>query len=222
MPGRKIVGAGIAAVFGVALLGGVVFAQQKSLKDQLVGTWMLAAVTAEGADGSKAEPFGVDPKGIIIFTADGYFYGGKVHDSLSRVEQALRGLPSVERVVLVHYAGDSGAIAGGPPTIDWDEFLGADSVEPRFEQLPFNHPLYILYSSGTTGVPKCIVHGAGGTLLEHLKELQIHTDVKPGDRVFYFAGLERLNLASSEVLGITDYWRQFVTDTVVAFGARSG
>lgn len=72
MWGRKIIGAAIAVVFGAALLGGV-FAQQKSLKDQLVGTWMLAAVTAQRADGSKAEPFGADPKGIIIFTADGYF-----------------------------------------------------------------------------------------------------------------------------------------------------
>jgi Lipocalin-like domain len=71
--GRKIIGAAVAAVFGAALLGGGVFAQQKSLKDQLVGTWMLSAVTAERADGSKAEPFGADPKGIIIFTADGYF-----------------------------------------------------------------------------------------------------------------------------------------------------
>lgn len=73
MRGRKIIGAAVAAVFGAALLGGGVFAQQKSLKDQLVGTWMLSAVTAERADGSKAEPFGPDPKGIIIFTADGYF-----------------------------------------------------------------------------------------------------------------------------------------------------
>ena len=122
----------------------------------------------------------------VLVTADGYFYGGKVHDSLPRVEQALRGLPSVERVVVVHYAGTSAANSVGPLAIDWDEFLEADSVEPRFEQLPFNHPLYILYSSGTTGVPKCIVHGAGGTLLEHVKELQLHCDVRQGDRVFYF------------------------------------
>jgi acetoacetyl-CoA synthetase len=122
----------------------------------------------------------------VLVTADGYFYGGKTHDSLSRVEQAVRGLPSVERIVIVRYVGESGPATAVPLAIDWDEFLGPDSGEPRFEPLPFDHPLYILYSSGTTGVPKCIVHGAGGTLIEHVKELQLHTDVRPGDRVFYF------------------------------------
>src|SRR6185295_8832933 len=68
----------------------------------------------------------------------------------------------------------------------WDEWLDVEPVRDPFERWPFNHPLYIVYSSGTTGVPKCIVHGAGGTLLQHLKEHQLHCDVRPGDRVFYF------------------------------------
>jgi acetoacetyl-CoA synthetase len=121
----------------------------------------------------------------LLVTADGYFYGGKTHDSLSRVEQIVQGLPSVERIVVVPYVKQSAA-ASLRLTVAWDDFLEPGTGEPRFEQLPFDHPLYILYSSGTTGVPKCIVHGAGGTLVQHLKEHQLHCDIKRGDRVFYF------------------------------------
>src|ERR671935_262057 len=79
------------------------------------------------------------------------------------------------------------ALHGVRAAVSWDEFSGTnDAGDIPFECLPFNHPLYILYSSGTTGVPKCIVHGAGGTLIQHLKEHQLHCDIRPGDRVFYF------------------------------------
>src|SRR4029453_6379187 len=98
----------------------------------------------------------------VLVVADGYFYGGKQHDLSSRIADIQRGLPSVIRTVVIPYVGDT----AGPSVsnrVAWDDFLGAAAADPRFDQLPFNHPLYILYSSGTTGVPKCIVHGAGGT-----------------------------------------------------------
>jgi acetoacetyl-CoA synthetase len=126
----------------------------------------------------------IEPR--LLITADGYFYAGKTHDSLARIAQVLQGLPTVERTIVVPYVGaapESGAL---PNAVTWHDYLADGPGEPRFEALPFDHPLYILYSSGTTGVPKCIVHGAGGTLIQHLKEHQLHSDIKPGDRVFYF------------------------------------
>jgi acetoacetyl-CoA synthetase len=125
----------------------------------------------------------IEPR--LLITADGYFYGGRTHDSLGRVAEVLKGLPTVETTIVVPYAGDA-ETGRVPGSVSWDDYLGTSSAELRFETLPFDHPLYILYSSGTTGVPKCLVHGAGGTLIEHLKEQQLHCDIKPGDRVFYF------------------------------------
>ena len=102
-------------------------------------------------------------------------------------------LPTVERVVVVPYlrvtgAGPAGPVARSAAPSPGTRSLGAHARAGPIEyaRLPFDHPLYILYSSGTTGVPKCIVHGAGGTLLQHLKEHRLHGDVKPGDRLFYF------------------------------------
>ena len=122
----------------------------------------------------------------ILVAADGYSYGGKRHDCCPRIAEVVRALPSIQRTVLVRYL-ESGETAAIRDLVTWDDFLspGAGS-DPEFEPLPFNHPLYILYSSGTTGVPKCIVHGAGGTLIQHLKEHQLHCDIRAGDRVFYF------------------------------------
>ena len=125
----------------------------------------------------------VAPK--VLFTADGYFYAGKTIDSLALIAGLLAKLPSVSRVVVVPYVSEDPAIGGIAHAVPFAQF-GRGAAPLAFEQLPFDHPLYVLYSSGTTGVPKCIVHGAGGTLLQHLKEHLLHTDVKPGDRLFFF------------------------------------
>ena len=125
----------------------------------------------------------VAPK--VLFTADGYFYAGRTIDSLEPVSGVLAKLPSVQRVVVVPCAGESPDIGRLRHAVRYADF-GRRGATLRFRRMPFDHPLYVLYSSGTTGVPKCIVHGAGGTLLQHLKEHLLHTDVKPGDRLFYF------------------------------------
>jgi len=125
----------------------------------------------------------IEPK--VLFCADGYLYGGKEFDSQEKVKEILGKLPSVQKCVVMPYL-DSEAGVG----VSLQDFLqphGAKAIP--FEQVEFNHPLYILYSSGTTGVPKCIVHGTGGTLLQHIKEHQLQTDVRPGDRLFYFSTL---------------------------------
>ncbi len=154
---------------------------------------MLAAASVGATWTSCSPDFGIDGvldrfgqvEPVVLFTADGYFYAGKTIDSLGPVAAVLERLPSVRRVVVVPYAGDAPAIASLPRSVAYARY-GRAGAPLEFERLPFDHPLYVLYSSGTTGVPKCIVHGAGGTLLQHLKEHLLHTDVKPGDRLFYF------------------------------------
>ncbi|MCK4718691.1 MAG: acetoacetate--CoA ligase, partial [Thermoplasmata archaeon] len=156
---------------------------------------MLAA-TSVGAVWSSCSPdfgfqgvldrFGqIEPK--VLFTADGYFYNGRTFDSLQKVERIREAIPSIERVIVIPYANESPDMSKLPRSIVYDDFLAKEeNRDIEFEQLPFDHPLYILYTSGTTGVPKCMVHGAGGTLLQHLKELMLHTDLKREDRIFYF------------------------------------
>ncbi len=127
----------------------------------------------------------IEPK--VLFVADGYWYNGKAIAALEKVADIARRLPALARVVVVPYLAESADLSGVPNAVRLADFIAPYAArEIEFAQLPFDHPLYILYSSGTTGAPKCIVHGAGGTLLQHLKEHQLHADVKAGDRLFYF------------------------------------
>lgn len=156
---------------------------------------MLAAASIGAVWSSCSPDFGVrgvvDRFGqiepIVLFSSDGYFYNGKWIDSLSIVNEIVRELPSLERVIIAPYS-EAKDVPGQSELMRTLEEVVAPyrAKEIEFEHLPFSHPLFIMFSSGTTGIPKCIVHSAGGTLLQHLKEHQLHADIKPGDRLFYF------------------------------------
>ncbi|MGZ6316801.1 MAG: acetoacetate--CoA ligase, partial [Anaerolineales bacterium] len=126
----------------------------------------------------------VEPK--VMFTADGYYYKGKTFDTLPHAAEVARGISSLSRVVVVSYTRERPDLSEVRQAVHWEDFLSPDAgLEIHFEQLPFDHPLFIMFSSGTTGRPKCMVQGAGGVLLNHLKELLLHTDLKREDRIFY-------------------------------------
>ncbi|MFN2565615.1 MAG: acetoacetate--CoA ligase [Gemmatimonadaceae bacterium] len=159
---------------------------------------MLAA-TSLGAVWSSCSPdFGVagvlDRFGQIrprvLVAADGYRYNGRDIDSLGRVRDVVAKIPDIQRVVIVPYLRDAGEldVSWLPRAVHWQAYSNRHARNRRLEfvRLPFDHPVYIMYSSGTTGLPKCMVHGAGGTLLQHLKELVLHTDLTRDDRIFYF------------------------------------
>ncbi len=156
---------------------------------------MLAA-TSLGATWSSCSPdFGI--KGVldrfgqikprVLFTANGYSFKGRKFDSLERISNILKQLPSIEKVVVVPYTEDDPDIGSVPNAVLYDDFRSADpNLEVEFTQLPFDHPLYIMYSSGTTGLPKCMVQSAGGILIHHMKELMLHTNLAREDVIFYF------------------------------------
>jgi acetoacetyl-CoA synthetase len=155
---------------------------------------MLAA-TSLGAIWSSCSPdfgfkgvmdrFGqIAPK--VLVTADGYWYNGRRVDSLQRVSHVVQEIGAIEQVVVVPFVDEVRHLSHVPRACLWSEALTNDATTIDFAQLPFAHPVYIMYSSGTTGVPKCIVHGAGGTLIQHAKEHVLHTDLKRDDVIFYF------------------------------------
>lgn len=156
---------------------------------------MLASVSL-GATWSSCSPdfgkkgvldrFGqIRPK--VLFTADGYWFKGKNIDSMKRISDILAELQEIEKVVVVPYTDKSPDINGIPNSVMYEDFISPEkNLEIEFEQLPFDHPLYIMYSSGTTGLPKCMVQSAGGILINQLKELILHTDLKSEDTIFYF------------------------------------
>ncbi|MEP0709130.1 MAG: acetoacetate--CoA ligase [Parvibaculum sp.] len=154
---------------------------------------MLAAASIGAVFSSCSPDFGakgvldrfgqIEPK--VLVACDGYRYAGKVLPAHDKLAEIITGLPSVEHVAVVPFIGEGKKELA--KSQDWTALLAAapDDVL-TFVRLPFSHPLYIMYSSGTTGIPKCIVHSAGGTLLQHLKEHRLHGDLKPGETLFYF------------------------------------
>ncbi len=155
---------------------------------------MLAA-TSIGAIWSSCSPdFGVSgvidrlgqiqPK--VLFCAAAYSYNGRIHDCLDKVQSIIKAIPSIEKTVVVPYMNPQAKLKKINNAVWMEDFIDNDASQVEFTRLPFDHPVYILYSSGTTGVPKCITHGAGGTLIQHLKELVLHTNLRRSDRICYF------------------------------------
>lgn len=156
--------------------------------------------------GAALERLGqIQPK--VLITADGYFYKGRIFDTLPHAAEVARGIPSLRKVVVVSYTSQRPDISDVPLASYWEDFLSTiPGIEIDFKQLPFGHPLYIMFSSGTTGKPKCMVQGAGGVLLNHLKELLLHTDLKREDRILYITSCSWMMwnwLLSSLAVGAT-------------------
>lgn len=209
---------------GVARLAHALRQQGVGVGDRVVGympnmietvVCMLAATSLGATWSSCATDIGpaaaierlgqVEPK--VMITADGYFYKGKPFDTLAHAAEVARGIPSLKKVIVVSYTRPEPDISQIPNSVHYNDFLSKeDHLEIQFEQLPFDHPLYIMFSSGTTGKPKCMVQGAGGVLINHLKELLLHTDLKRSDRIFYITSCSWMMwnwLISSLAVGAT-------------------
>ncbi len=208
---------------------------------------MLAA-TSLGATWSSCSPdFGI--KGVldrfgqtrpkILFTADGYFFKGKALDSLTKIAGIIKEIPSIEKIVVVPYTKDRPDLTNLPNATHYSDFSQNDANEIEFAQLPFEHPLYIMYSSGTTGLPKCMVQSAGGVLLHQMKELLLHTDLKREDTIFYFTTCGWMmwnwlttSLAAGATLVLFDgnpfhpnpdnLWRMAQDEKITVFGTSAG
>jgi len=149
-----------------------------------IGAIWSSCATDIGA-GAVLDRFGqIEPK--VLFGVDGYYYKEKTFNSLSNVAEVAKGIPSIEKVIVTSYTEEKPDITYIPNSVHWNDFLSKESgLEIQFEQLPFDHPVYIMFSSGTTGKPKCLVQGAGGILINHLKELRLHTDLGRDDIHFF-------------------------------------
>jgi acetoacetyl-CoA synthetase len=209
---------------------------------------MLAAASMGAVWSSCSPDFGI--KGVldrfgqikpkVLFTADGYYFKGKPIDSLARIADILEELPSIEKVVVIPYINDRPDIDHVPHAVHYADFLdGGPGQEIAFAQLPFEHPLYIMYSSGTTGLPKCMVQSAGGVLINQLKELVLHTDLTRDDTIFYFTtcGWMMWNwLTASLAVGATlvlydgnpfhpdagALWQMVEAENITVFGTSAG
>jgi acetoacetyl-CoA synthetase len=210
---------------------------------------VMLAAAAVGATWSSCSPdFGT--KGVldrfgqiapkVLIAADGYWYAGKEIDCLPRLRKIAAAIPSLKAVWVVPYVHEAPSLDGLPLAVRFPDLLAtyAHESSPSFMRLPFDHPLYILYSSGTTGLPKCMVHGAGGTLLQHWKELALHTDLHAHDVLFYFTTcgwmmwnwlVSGLALGSTVVLydgaplapDPTVLWRMAAAEQVTVFGTSA-
>lgn len=170
----------------------------------LGATWSSCATDI--GPGAAIERLGqVEPK--VLITADGYFYKGKIFDTLKYAAEVVNGIPSLQKTLVVSYTQDKADISQISNAVHYEHFLSKENgLEIQFEQLPFDHPQYIMFSSGTTGKPKCLVQGAGGVLINHLKELLLHTDLKRSDRIFYITSCSWMMwnwLISSLAVGAT-------------------
>jgi acetoacetyl-CoA synthetase len=209
---------------------------------------MLAAASIGAIWSSCSPDFGI--KGVmdrfgqirpkVLFTANGYWFKGKALDSLERIKEILEQLGGVEKVVVVPYTGTAQDISAIPNAVSYEQFKSAeDNLGIDFEQLPFDHPLYIMYSSGTTGLPKCMVQSAGGVLINQMKELVLHTDLKREDTIFYFTTCGWMmwnwltcSLAAGATVQLYDgnpfhpdpgaLWRMAQDQRVTVFGTSAG
>ncbi len=148
-----------------------------------IGAVWSSCATDLGAQAALDRLGQVEPK--VMFTTDGYFYKGRLFDTTGKAAEVARNIPSLQKVVVVHYANDQADLSAIPNAVRYEDFIRADAEEVDFAQLDFNHPVFIMFSSGTTGKPKCMVQSAGGVLINHLKELVLHTDLKREDRILY-------------------------------------
>ena len=149
-----------------------------------IGAVWSSCATDLGADAVIDRIGQIKPK--VLFSVDGYYYKERAFKSLPNVEKITGGIPSLEKTIIVRYMGEESDIGSIPNSVFYEQFLAQDeNLEIDFEQLPFEHPAFIMFSSGTTGKPKCMVQGAGGVLINHLKELVIHTDLRREDKILY-------------------------------------